>query len=168
MTTLQRIQALDDFKVQRFFDHLSEALAQAVPADAVTLLDQLPEPAAALPQMQAIKDASPTANFEAPLPDAEAVAFSRQALELLAADPDTEPLVAEKLDSWKDDSMVAGTILAVGGALTFVVLMLTTGFSYSKENGLSISPLGSEFVQPRIDMIKTLLKAIPGLNKMLG
>ena len=119
--------------------------------------------------MQQVQKAD-EAVFEKPMDNGEAVAFARQSLMLLASDTATEPLISDTLQNWKDDSMIAGTILAIGGAISLVMLLATSEISYSKQDGLKIG-IGTikdkDQVAARTDMIKSLFNIIPNLKALL-
>jgi len=170
MTTIEKIQQLDDFKVLRLYEHLSTLLFEATDADVATLTQHMPADIAATPEIQQVQKAD-EAVFEEPMDNTEAVAFARQSLTLLATDPATEPLIADTLQNWKDDSMIAGTILAIGAAISLVMLLATSEISYDKKHGLRIG-IGTIKQKDQVDarrrVIESLFKIIPKLRGMLG
>lgn len=163
MTTLEKIKNLDDFKVIRLFRNIEAELSQQTDSDAETLLNQLPPSLQQLPEIQELKSADEAA-LDAVVPNAEAVRVARATLEWMAENPGTSPYLADKLANWNDNEMVAETILAVGGALSAIMLLSTFKISYEKEKGWQFS-LGY-YSADQIEPIKLIFKALFKVTKL--
>ena len=123
MTLPEQIQQLDDFKALRFYEHLSSILFNSTEVDAQTLMQYMPASDEISPVMQQIQAADETF-FDNPLENKQAIAFARKSLEVLSSNPSTAAFVSHEIDNWKDNSMIAGTILAIGGAISLYYLAL--------------------------------------------
>ncbi|MBE7171951.1 MAG: hypothetical protein INR73_15290 [Williamsia sp.] len=171
MTTTERIEQLSDFKSLRLYTHISNLIYDSIDADMDTLIRNMPPEIAATAEMKQIANAVDSTVFEKALDSNEAVAFARESLAILASLPATSQLVTNELDNWKDGSMLAETILAVGGAISLVMLLATSEITYDKKNGLKVG-IGSvkdkEQVDARRRIIESLFKVIPNVKSWLG
>ena len=138
MTTLEKVKQLDDFKALRLFRHIETELIQNIEMDADALVDQLPEEIKEMDGMQRLGEVEEE-KFEEAMQNKVAVDVARKSLEWMATNPGTEDYLADKLENWQDREMVAGSILAVGAALSAVMIMSTFKISYDKEQGLRFS-----------------------------
>lgn len=163
MTILEKVKSLDDFKALRLFRNIEAELSQHAATDAEELLTQLPETIQQLPEVEQLKAADDT-TLDAAVPDAEAIQTARASLEWMAENPGTSEYLADKLENWKDNEMVAQTILAVGGALSAVMLLSTFKISYDKKKGLQLS-LGY-YTADQIEPIKLIFKALFKVTKL--
>lgn len=157
MTTLEKVKQLDDFKALRLFRHIETEMMQKVEVDVETLIQQLPEQIQKMPQIQKLDEVD-EADFNKTIENEEAVKIAREVLEWMAVNPSTEAYLDDKLDNWQDQEMVAGTILAVGGALSMVMLLPTLQFSYTKEEGWKLG--GGIQNDLHVQTIKHLLDSI--------
>lgn len=169
MTTIEKLNSLDDFRLLRFYEHISNKLLQVANTDAATLMGKMPAEMVNTLEMQAIQDAG-KASFEKALDSKTAVTFARKSLVTLAAEPAIQAFIDDELTTYKDSGMVAETILAIGGAISLVMLVANSEISYDKQNGLRIG-MGTikdkDQVQARTEMLQTLLNVIPNLRKLL-
>lgn len=138
MTTLEKVQQLDDFKALRLFRHIEAEMVQQLDAELDNIFEHLPAEFTESPDFDAILEADESA-FDQPLDSGTAIAVARQSLDWMAQAPDTAAYLDDKLENWKDNEMVAGTILAVGGALSAVMIMGTFRMGYSREKGFDFS-----------------------------
>lgn len=157
MTTLQKVQELDDFKALRLFRHIEMEMVQSVKEDLPAIMERLPDEVKNMPEMQEL-NAVEEAKFIEPLQQELAVKIARESLELMAKSPDTEPYLADKLENWKDNEMVAGTILALGGAFSAVMIMSTFRISYNKNDGWEFNLGASK--ENQTETIKTIFGAL--------
>ena len=164
MTTLEKVKQLDDFQALRLFGHIEAELIQNMTFDPATLIDRLPSEIKELEGMQQLGEVEEE-KFEEVVQNKVAIDVARKSLEWMAINPDTEIYLADKLEHWKDKEMVAGSILAVGAALSAVMIISTFKISYDKEKGLRFS-MGyhdPEQLSPIKEVFGVLLKIIkPG------
>lgn len=170
MTVLEKMDALSDFRVLRFYEHISRKLLHAANTDAATIIAKMPSEMADTDEMKAVQGASGN-SFDKPLDDKTAVAFARKSLTVLAVTPAGKAFLEDELDSYRDTDMVAESILAIGGAISLVMLVANSEISYDRQNGLRIG-IGTikdkDQVQARTGMLQALLNVIPGFKKLLG
>lgn len=161
MTTLEKVKSLDDFKALRLFRHIEMEMVQKVHEDLGKIVQNLPEEVRRMPEIQHLNEVDDN-KFTESLESETAVVVARQSLEYMALNPDTEAYIKDKLENWQDNEMVAGTILAVGGALSAVMIMSTFRISYNNSDGWQFSLGTPQDQQP--EMIKnifgTLLKLL--------
>lgn len=160
--TLEKLQAMDDFRLLRFFNHLNNSLSQNLEEDEETVMQYVPDQVMEMDEMQDILQLQE--GYETALDQKEAATFARNALELLAQNPITEPALAESLTNYKDNEMAAGAILALGGAVSFIVLLSTSKLTYEKEKGWELNIGGNrnpEEIKGVTELIKTLVGVIP-------
>ena len=102
------------------------------------------------------------------LEDKEAVSFARTSLQLLASNASTSDLILNELNHWKDESMMAETVLAIGGAISLIMLLCTSKIAYDKKNGwdIIIGGLGPDDVRARGEVVEMLLGKIPSLKSL--
>jgi hypothetical protein len=157
MTTLEKVKALDDFKALRLFRHIEMEMVQKAKADLPDIIDNLPDAVKNMPEMRQLDQVSEE-KFVEPLQQEFAVKIARQSLELMAKNPDTVDYLKDKLENWNDNEMVAGTILALGGALSAVMIMSTFRVSYNKADGWEFNLGASKDNQS--ETIKTIFEAL--------
>ena len=170
MTLLKRIQELDDFKALRLYEHMSDMLFDAMTSDAEELMSHLPDSVASTLDIQKIRQAD-ASFFTKPLDGEQAVAFARTTLELLATNPSTSALLKNELDNWRDEAMVAETILAIGSSISLIMLFATSEITYDKVKGLRVDIGGKD--EKKIaalgELLQKLLKPImPNIKSFLG
>lgn len=157
MTTLERVQQLDDFKALRLFRHIEGEMVLKVKEDLGVIMDHLPENVKHMEAIQNLEDVDQN-KFLEPIEQQKAVEIAKVSLAYMAEDPGLEPYLKDKLENWKDNEMVAGTILAVGGALSAVMIMSTFRVSYNKADGWDFS-IGAAKDQ-QSETIKTIFEAL--------
>lgn len=165
MTTLEKLKSFDDFKVLRLFRSIEAELTQQTNIDAEDLLQQLPAPLQQLPEIEKLKEGEDV-GLDAAVPDATAVQLARNTLEWMAGNPGTSEYLEHKLENWKDNEMAAQTILAVGGALSAVMLLSTFKISYDKKKGWQFS--FGYYSPDQIEPIKLIFKALFKATKLGG
>ncbi len=138
MTTLEKVKQLDDFKALRLFGHIEAELIQSMTVDPETLISQLPSEIKEMDGIQQLMQVEEE-KFEEVVQNKVAVDVARKSLEWMAGNSGMEGYLADKLEHWKDKEMVAGSILAVGAALSTVMIISTFKISYDKEQGLRFS-----------------------------
>lgn len=160
--TLSKLQAMDDFQILRFFNYVNNSLAQEVKDDAETVINTVPDQVKEMSEMQQVLQLQ--SEYETPLEQKEAAKFARTALELMAQNSETEPAISESLANYKDNEMAVGAILALGGAVSFIVLLSTSKLSYSKKKGWELNLGGNrkpEEIKGVTELVKVLFNVIP-------
>jgi len=137
----ERIHQLDDFRVMRFYDHFAQTLFDALDVDADDLLAQVPE------ELQTAPELAPLVNLTGPgrrnaLKFDDAALCARETLLALAKHPGFEAALAQALDEYRDDAMVADVILAVGLAASMIIVAATTSIRCKYANGKFECELG--------------------------
>ena len=125
--TRDRIQAMDDFQVVRFF----EAFVQQLLAGSSTTFDAIKS---GVPP--SVRSGADWARLEGLTEDqanqllepSEAAAASRRLLLQLADDPSLGPALDAFLASFRDDELVADVVLAVGLVASVLLIAATTEF----------------------------------------
>jgi hypothetical protein len=123
----ERVRAMDDFQVVRFF----EAFGQQLLAGSVTSFDAIKKGVGgstrSLAGWQRVESLTPEQAVQV-LEPTQAAATARDVLMHLADDPTFGPLMDKFLASYRDDELVADVVLAVGLVATVILLAATTEF----------------------------------------
>lgn len=159
-TTIEKLNSMDDFQILRFFNHLNNSLSQQLKGDVNKVLQNVPDQVMQSTEMQQLMKAQD--EFAAQLDQKDAAAFARQSLTLMANNPDTAQALAESLDNDKDNEMAVGAILALGGAVSFILLLATSKLTYKKGDGWELNVGGNrEHIKEVTTLVKTLFNVIP-------
>jgi hypothetical protein len=153
-----RINAMDDFQVMRFFEHFGRELLGQIDAP----LDQLLAGVPAALRKEAVFthiEQLGEADAERAMPAADAVLFVRGTLLQLADDRQFAPLLDAILADYRDDAMVVDIILAVGFAASMVLLVATTGIE------IRIGNVKIKKETASADMVRAILEP---LSKVFG
>jgi len=157
--TLQKIKDMDDFQVLRFFNYLNNSLASSIETDTGALLNALPSNLEKLDEMQDVLKLEE--KYDTQIDQRDAVDFARSALEVMATNDATEPQLTASLSNYEDNEMAAGVILALGGAVSFIVLLATHKLSYTKKGGWKLEGRNSDEIKGVTGLVKVLIKGIP-------
>ncbi|TKK67641.1 hypothetical protein FC093_12870 [Ilyomonas limi] len=158
--TISLIENMDGFRLLRFFNHFSTTLFDKVDADAETIIRHLPANVKNIPEMKTVMDNQE--QYSMPLESEEAIKFARASLLQLAQEKNTAPALAEAIKNYKDDEQSAEVILAMGGVVSFIMLLATSKIKYETGKGWEVNVLGNrEGIKDIIELIKTLFNAIP-------
>lgn len=164
--TMEKLKSMDDFQILRFFNHFNNSLIERSNADADDIIKGLPDDIKGIDEMKTILQSRD--EYDTALPPNEATSFARLALEEMAANADTEPILAESLANYKDNEMVAGVILALGSVVGFILLISSHKVTYSREKGWQLKDATDTEIKAKTEMIKTLLSSIPDAVTKLG
>ncbi len=158
--TIKLIQTMDDFRLLRFFKYFSTTLFNKVDADAETIIAELPEEVKNIPDMKAVMNNQE--QYSMPLEPDEAIKFARQSLLQLATNENTGPALAEAIKNYRDDEQSAEVILAMGGVVSFIMLLATSQIKYESKKGWLIDLGGNrEGLKDITELVKTLFNVIP-------
>jgi len=159
---VDRLNRLDDFQVVRFFNHFSQQLFEGMDVTKEQVLSGIPPSIRELPGFSRIESLSPEER-KAQLESSESVAIARSILVNLAQDATFSPLVERALDTYKDDKLFAGAILAIGAAASMILVAATTQ-AKGKVFGIE---LVKEKANP--DLVKAILEPFSkALTKLFG
>lgn len=159
---LDRLNQMDDFQVLRFFNYLNNSLAEKVTQEAEDVVSKIPKEIRNNEEMQQVLQLQP--EYDRPLKQDEAAKFARAALELMARNPQTMPALSESLKNYKDNEMAVGAILALGGAVSFIVLLSTSKLTYKTGSGWELNLGGNrnpEEIKGVTELVKVLFNVIP-------
>lgn len=145
----KRIQDLDDFRVMRFYEHFAQTLFDGLDVDTDELLAQVPEELRMSPEL------APLVNLTGPgrrnaLKFDDAALCARETLLTLAKHPGFEAALAQALDEYRDDAMVADIILAVGMAASMIIVAATTSIRCRYANGKFEFEFGKTVASPKM------------------
>ncbi len=161
-TTLEKLNSMDDFQILRFFNHLNNSLTQQLKDDADKVMQQAPDQVLESEEMQKLLQVQD--EFATQLDQQDAAKFARQALGFMATDPNSEQALAESLANYKDNEMAVGAILALGGAVSFILLLSTSKLTYKKGEGWELNLGGNrdpQEIKGVTNLVKTLFNVIP-------
>jgi len=156
----KRINKLDDFQLLRFFNYLGQSLFEGIEASSEELKNGIPHPVKAINEINKI-DKLPKHAFEAELSSKEAIAFARITLLNWANDDTLSHLVEHALNSYKDDELVAETILAFGFAASMILLTATTGVK------IKIGNMTIEKKAASVEMVKAIVESLSNVISKL-
>lgn len=122
---IEKLNKLDDYQIVRFFDHFSQQVFNGLDVDMNTILDGIPESVKELNGFSELTHlSSEQKNKKMDVSNSAPVA--RTILLTLAEDEQFGILLQKAFDSFKDDEMVADIILAVGAAVSMILVAATT------------------------------------------
>jgi hypothetical protein len=135
----QRLLALNDYKLLRFFKHFSQTVLDALDMDreqlvAAASIQALPVAVAAVADVT--QDQA-----KAALEPKIAVECARTLLLQLASQPGTRDALRASLDSYGDEEMFVGVILAVGLAASMIIVAATTRLKLTFKDGKVIGSI---------------------------
>lgn len=160
--TIRQIESMDDFRLLRFFNYFSNTLFNKVDADVETIMNHLPQDVKNIPEMQSVVNHEE--QYSMPLDQKEAIEFARTSLLQLANDENFEPALAEAIKNYKDDEQPAAEILALGAAVSFILLLATSKIAYKSGKGWQVNIGGNrnpEEIKSVTGLVKELFNVIP-------
>jgi len=161
MTHLRdRIHKLDDFQAVHALAHIRDVLFEGMDSSLDDVLKAVPPDVAALPEFQQLLAAMETAD-SASLPSADSVRIARGTLELLADREEWAPILETALGSFRDNKAFALEILAIGTAISMIIMAATTTFKF-KGKGYEVGKgaASKDQLVPIADMVKATAAAI--------
>jgi hypothetical protein len=123
----ERLAAMDDFQVVRFFDAFAQQLLASSDTPFDTVREGIPGSTRALAEWRTL-DGLTAEQAEQLVPPDAAAATARQILMHLADDPAFAPALDQFLDSYRDDALVADVVLAVGLVASMIMMVASTAF----------------------------------------
>jgi hypothetical protein len=166
-TLVQRIHAMDEFRLLRFFDAFGRGIFTTLDLDRDKLLD-LVEPAAHDdPEVGRVLDLRLSAEkARTPLDRADAVRVARSTLEAMAHNPGLAPGLERALDEMKDEEMPATAILALGFAVSMIIVAATTKLNLRYAGGKFEGALVKEAASP--DVLKEIVGPLADASSKLS
>jgi len=168
--TIHQIESMDDFRLLRFFNYFSNTLFNKVDVDMETIMNQLPQDVKNISEMQTVINHEE--QYSMLLDQKEAIEFARTSLLQLANNENFEPALAEAIKNYRDDEMPAAEILALGAAVSFILLLATSKISYKSGKGWVINIGGEgtpEKIVSKTALVKELFNVIPNsILKLVG
>jgi hypothetical protein len=126
-TVKERLTAMDDFQVVRFFEAFAQQLMASSRTSFEAVQEGVPGSTRTLSEWQAIESLTPDQAGRLVAPK-EAAAVARKILLHLADDPVYGPALSDFLTSYRDDALVAEVILAVGLVASVLMMVASTAF----------------------------------------
>lgn len=126
-TIKDRIEKMDDFQVVRFFEYFGQQVFEGSTASLEQIKNGIPESTRALPAFQRLENLTEE-ETERLLDLSQSAPVARGMLLALADDERFAPLIEAALDSYSDTEMVAEVVLAVGFAVSLVLMVATSAF----------------------------------------
>lgn len=123
----ERVQAMDDFQVVRFFEAFSEQLLAGSNTPLEAIKSGIPASTRTVTGWRQIEDLTP-AQAEQILSPADAAATARHVLGHLADDATFGPILETFLASYRDDELVADVVLAIGLVASVLLVAASTEF----------------------------------------
>jgi len=154
---LNRIDGLDDRKAIRVLEFYAGRVFEGMNSSPEEMLEAIPAefknrvPFGRVLGMSGKESARP-------LPEAESAVLARELLRVFARDPAFAPSLAQALDEYRDDKLLVGAILAVGVAVSMIIVASTTSFK-GKVGDFDVV---KETADP--SLIEALLKHFPKLS----
>ncbi len=122
---IDKINAMDGFQVVRFYNHFSKQLFEGLEITKEQVWSGIPQSIRDIPQLAHLKDLSKEERITQLKPE-QAALIARSTLIGYAEDETFSPLIQNACDSYEDNTMCGGLILAVGAAASMMLLIATT------------------------------------------
>ncbi|MEJ2663824.1 MAG: hypothetical protein P8107_07245 [Spirochaetia bacterium] len=122
---VKKLHNLDDYQIVGFFEHFSRQVFNGLDVDMNTILEGIPDSLKELNGFSELTQLS-SAQKNKKMDAAVSAPVARSILLTLAEDEQFEKLLQEALAGFKDDEMVADIILAVGAAVSMILVAATT------------------------------------------
>jgi hypothetical protein len=122
-----RINEFDDFQVVRFFEYFSQELLSGAEVSQKEIKEGIPDYIRAVTGFSEIENIS-SEQAKQKLDLDTSAAVTRTILLNLTDDETIAPLIAEALETYSDEELVADVVLAVGAAIALVLIAATTEF----------------------------------------
>jgi hypothetical protein len=139
MDLATRIAALSDLAAVAVCEELAAALLARRGVSLDTATAALPPELAADPDLKAMR-AELDDRYHAALPPDVSVPLARSILEAAAANPALAPTLAVVLDTHRDTKQFALEALALGAAVSMVILTATTTVEHGRIGKVALSP----------------------------
>lgn len=161
-TIKDRIEKMDDFQVVRFFEYFGQQVFEGSTASLDEIKDGVPEATRALPSFQQLESLTEE-EAERLLDLSQSAGVARGMLLVLADDERFALLIEAALDSYSDTEMVAEVVLAVGFAVSLVLMAATTElkgsfFGVKGVKGAATPEMIRAITEPFANMVGGLFK----------
>lgn len=164
---VERIREMDDFRLLRFFDNFGRGVVTSLDLNRDQLLEYVEPIAQADPDVARVLALQvPADKAQAPLDKADAVIVARSTLEAMASNPGLAPGLETALAEFKDDEMPAMTILALGFAVSMIIMAATTKLNFSVKDGKWEINGGKEVAPP--EMIKEIVRPLASASARIS
>ena len=160
--SIQQIEGMDDFRLLRFFNFFTNTLFNNVNTELEEITAQVPEGIKNMPELETVLKHEE--QYYKPIEQKEAIEFARTSFLEMANDENTEPALAEAIKNYRDPEQPAGVILALGAAVSFILLLSTSKIKYQSGKGWEINVGGNrdpKELESVTALIKELFKVIP-------
>jgi len=135
---LQKFEKMNDFQLLRFFDYFSNGVFGGLNVSLEEIMASMPAEQQLMPEVLAAQRLDNTLAGEA-IPKAEAVQFARNMLSNWANTPSLSKLLEAALDQYRDTEQSADVILAIGAAISMVLLTFGQGNIQLQAFGISVN-----------------------------
>lgn len=162
---LRKIAQMNDFQLLRFFDYFSNGVMNGLGNTLQELFASIPAAQQTTPELLAIRQLGNDATAEEPMPAGEAAPAARTLLESWAKDETLAPLLENALAQYRDTEQSALAILAVGTAVSMVLLSAGQARFQVEAFGIKISFGGKKEASEKA--LAQTLEAMPATTKRL-
>ena len=121
----ERIRAMDDFRIVRFFDHFGKAVLNNTDLSMDEALSSVPDQMRALPGFEQVENLSPE-KTDSYLSTEDSAQLARRVLLVISQDPTLVPILESELNNFSDDKLVVDVILSVGLIAIMILITATT------------------------------------------
>ncbi|WP_317930276.1 hypothetical protein [Halioxenophilus sp. WMMB6] len=124
---IRTIEAMDDRTRVRVLEEFASQLFEGMDSNPEQIIAAIPasyQEAVAFNEALAISDEQ----WQQPLSQAASAALAKDLLLGFAADPAMADALQQVVDRYRDDALLAGTILATGVAISMIIVACTTKF----------------------------------------
>ncbi len=125
MDTVDKINNLSDFQVIRFFKFFSDEMLSGVNSSLEEIQTGILEPIKQKDEFLKLESLL-YSNAEENLNPEQSALIARKLLFIMAQDDTLEPLLTAALNEYHDDELGAGNIIAVGVAISMILVSATT------------------------------------------
>jgi hypothetical protein len=152
-----RIDELDDRKAIRVLEFYAARIFEGMQTSPQAMLNGIPQEFKERAPFERALELSGRERAR-PLPEAESAVLARELLHGFARDPAFAPSLAKALDEYHDDRLLAGAILAIGVAVSMIIVASTTAFK-GRVGGFEVTKETADAT-----FIEALLKHFPKLD----
>lgn len=159
MTTLEKIQQLNDNEVLNLFQGFSAHLMKQIQIDPIDVIKNPPEEVTAIESIKLISKTD-SGKMNSIVNAMEVVPVAKALLEQWASDPEMSPVLDEFLESNPINTMAAGVILAIGSVILMTIVSTSLKIEL-KDGNLNISYDTGNISNNAVEMVKAVLNKIP-------
>lgn len=159
MTTLEKIQQLNDNEILSLFQGFSTHLMKQIQVDALDVINNPPGEVIDIEGIKILSEAD-SDKLDSVINVEEVVPVAKTLLEQWASDPEMGPVLDEFMESYSIHAMAAGVILALGSVILMTIVSTSLKVEF-KEGKLSISYDSSNISDNAVEMVKAVTSKIP-------